>query len=714
MGAEWNFKESRGEMLVRKGGEGASVLMPSIGNGYASYVVDGLSLYVAGVYSGPAGALNPSHRGALRNFQGVLVGANVSAEALDLFSAHFVRRYAIQPGCEVTQVQYAHRVNRHLLMQTLEVSNVKGALKCAVSLSRLPSPTIDFTELQVRHYTNHSVHLYQILVPEVENGVKPLVGVATSDFSGVIEVQAGMVLQVPWITAIYTSMDARDPMRAAEKAYEEALTKVKALYAEHVAAWRKLYDSRLVISQDLRLIQVTNAAMYYMLSSMRDDWPWSISPGGLASDGYNGHIFWDAETWMYPPILTLWPHIAAGSILQYRLEHLNGAYAKARSYPGKNWIGAMFPWESAFSGIEVTPTWAPTGLLEQHITSDIAFASRQYFYATGDLNWLKKFFVVISGIADFWSSRVYYNNTSTSHLQPHRNIQATNGQILNVIPPDEYAVGVNNSIYTNFAAALACEWAVEAAHALGGGGIAPETIKTWTHVSRSLVLPFDSNKGIHLEYDGYAGQTIKQADVVLLGYPLEMKMPIEIRRNDLSYYEDRTDPNGPAMTWAMHAVGWLELGDAKRAEAMFVKGYANAQAPYYVWTETPTGGTTNFLTGAGGFLQSIINGYGGLRIRSVKAFEFNPSPPPPSVQGVGSKEEGLQQHFAMLGVSLCGSTFDVKWNATVISVGAAKFGTTGCKLFLSSHSEFPTPAPIGINQVYYLNIGSGPFTVTGD
>merc|ERR1712146_584355 len=72
--------------------------------------------------------------------------------------------------------------------------------------------------------------------------------------------------------------------------------------------------------------------------------------------------------------------------------------------------------------------------------------------------------------------------------------------------------------------------------------------------------------------------------------------------------------NGPAMTWGMHAIGYLELDDYQKADANFNRSFANAQEPFNVWTETPTGGTVNFLTGAGGFLQTALFGLPGLRI----------------------------------------------------------------------------------------------------
>lgn len=93
-----------------------------------------------------------------------------------------------------------------------------------------------------------------------------------------------------------------------------------------------------------------------------------------------------------------------------------------------------------------------------------------------------------------------------------------------------------------------------------------------------------------------------------------MNMTPEVRKADLDYYAPLTDKDGPAMTWGMHALGYLELHEDEAANSFFNRSFANAQAPFNVWTETPTGGAVNFLTGAGGFLQTALFGLTGLRI----------------------------------------------------------------------------------------------------
>lgn len=287
-------------------------------------------------------------------------------------------------------------------------------------------------------------------------------------------------------------------------------------------------------------------------------------------------------------------------MLQYRLDRVGAARAKARSYHASPpYSGIMFPWESAKSGAETCPTWATTGLYEQHISADIALAARQYLYATGDDEWLHKGGLdMIAGIADFWISRVS-NDTDGYHIR-------------GVIPPDEYAPphGVDDDPYTCYAVSEALLFAAEAS---ARAGKRPDP--KWAEVARSLPVLFDEATRRHPEYSGYKWNTkIKQADVILLSYPLGLEMSREVRQHDLEYYEGVTDAKGPAMTWGMHALGHLELGDAAKAAANFNRSFANVKWPFDIWTETPAGGVTNFITGAGGFLQTVLFVYAGVRV----------------------------------------------------------------------------------------------------
>jgi len=145
-----------------------------------------------------------------------------------------------------------------------------------------------------------------------------------------------------------------------------------------------------------------------------------------------------------------------------------------------------------------------------------------------------------------------------------------------------------------------------------------------------MFIPFDTTKNIHLEYEGYSGTPIKQADVVLIGFPLMWPLDEQVRKNDLLYYEQRTRSNGPAMTWGMHAIGFIDLGDYEQAAQMLNRSYTlYVKKPFYTWTEAyQEVGAVNFITGAGGFLQTFLFGYGGLRLHAEE-IRFNTSLPLP-------------------------------------------------------------------------------------
>ncbi|CAI9550235.1 unnamed protein product [Staurois parvus] len=93
------------------------------------------------------------------------------------------------------------------------------------------------------------------------------------------------------------------------------------------------------------------------------------------------------------------------------------------------------------------------------------------------------------------------------------------------------------------------------------------------------------------------------------------QMTPEQRRNDLLIYELVTDHDGPAMTWSMFSVGFMELKQIEAAQRQLKKCFANITEPFKIWTECADGsGAVNFLTGMGGFLQAILFGYTGFRI----------------------------------------------------------------------------------------------------
>jgi trehalose/maltose hydrolase-like predicted phosphorylase len=374
------------------------------------------------------------------------------------------------------------------------------------------------------------------------------------------------------------------------------------------AAWARLWAADIQVQGDARLQRQVRSAFFALLASVRDDTPWAPSPGGLSSDGYNGHVFWDSETWMYPSMLATAPALAR-EMLQYRVDRLNAARAYARQ---TGFAGARFPWESALTGSEETPSCCNTGKYEVHVSSDIALAMWQYWLATGDRSWLaQRAWPVVSGIADFWVSRAHPNPDGTQSID-------------GVIGPDEYHEKVDDSVYTNVAARDTLRIAGQMAQ-LTGQAAKP----AWAQVAGALRIPFDAAGGIHPEFAGYQGDTVKQADVTLLSYPWENDQPAAVTQADLDYYVPRTDPDGPSMTDGIHALVSSELGTPGCAAFTFTKRSVDPfmRGPYEQFAEARTGGAFTFTTGAGGFLQEFLYGYSGFRWRGDRV-RLDPSLPP--------------------------------------------------------------------------------------
>ena len=410
--------------------------------------------------------------------------------------------------------------------------------------------------------------------------------------------QAGTTYEFTKAVGLATTQDSGSPATVAERDSSRAdATGYDGVHAESASAWAARWRTDIELPDDPAMQRRIRAAQFYLLESIRPETNWSISPVGLSSGGYNAHIFWDAETWMYPSLLLLHPDVAS-SVVDYRSRTLDGARANAQQ---TGYQGARFAWEGANDGTEQTPTWAETRTYEQHITGDVALAQWQYYLATGDTSWLaSNAWPVLEGAADFWASRATPTGGGSYAINQ-------------VEGPDEHHWPVDNSVYTNVGAITTLRLATQVAQMLG-----KQPKPLWTTVANGLPVLLDPATMVRPEFEGYAGDTIKQADVVMLTYPWEWPQSATIGLNDLNYYAARTDPDGPAMTDSIHAIDSLALGVAGcpayhytlRSVVPFV------QPPYEQFTEARNGqGTFTFLTGEGGFLQTFLYGWAGFRWR---------------------------------------------------------------------------------------------------
>jgi protein-glucosylgalactosylhydroxylysine glucosidase len=408
-------------------------------------------------------------------------------------------------------------------------------------------------------------------------------------------IKAGETYRFSIAGSSITSAHHDDPLNEAERLTIFAKLEGRdRLIRFHNQAWDSLWKSDIIIDGDEQSQQDVRSMLYHLYSFSREGTAFSLSPMGLSGLGYNGHVFWDTELWMFPSILVLHPEIAK-SLIEYRFQRLEPARKNAFAHGYK---GAMFPWESAETGVEETPVWALSGPFEHHITADIALAAWNYYCVTQDKKWLQeKGYPILSATADFWTSRVERNGPGKYDIK-------------NVVAADEWAENVDNNAFTNAAARANLHFATEAAKLIG---TAPDP--DWMHVAANIPI-LKMEDGVTREHATYKGEGIKQADVNLLAYPLKEISDPKLIRKDLEYYSTRVPNEGtPAMTQAIFSLLYSRLGDGEKAFHFFTDGYIpNLNPPFRVIAETKGGTNPYFATGAGGLIQSVLMGFGGLEI----------------------------------------------------------------------------------------------------
>lgn len=454
--------------------------------------------------------------------------------------------------------------------------------------------------------------------------IKPMYDEATRELFFSIQLKKGETFCFSLVGSVCSSRDFFDPYNEAERQVIYAVHEgEEALMQAHYRLWDELWQGDIRIEGDDDAQRIVRFALFNLYSSCRGGSRLSIPPMGLSLQGYNGHIFWDTELWMYPPMLLLNQDIAR-SMLDYRFDRLPAARKKALAF---GYRGAMFPWESDDSGEEATPTHALTGPFEHHITADIGIACWNYYCVTRDVRWLQREgYPLLKEIADFWTSRVTRNQDGSYSIH-------------NVTGADEYANGVTDNAFTNGAASLALKYACQAAEICG-----EKVPEIWREIGENIrVLQFEN--GVTREHSTYKGEMIKQADANLLAYPLGVITDEYRQRQDLEYYAERIDQkDGPAMSYSVYCVQYARMGEADKAYEMFRRCYEpNLRKPFGVISETPTSNNPYFMTGAGGLLQAVLNGFCGLQITDEGIVQL-PSALPShwkrvTVTGVGSDKK---------------------------------------------------------------------------
>lgn len=468
--------------------------------------------------------------------------------------------------------------------------------------------------------------------------------------------EMGRSLTLQKFVSVFTSREADEPAAAAEAhAGEIAGQGVTRLLLEHIGRWEERWElSGIHLEGDAQALHWLNFAIYHLISAGNpNDDRVSVSARALTGTIYRGHIFWDAEIFTIPFFIFTYPS-AARAALMYRYHTLPTARNNATT---AGFRGAMFAWESAQSGEEMTPRAVlsisgevipvTSGDLEDHIISDIAYGVWRYWNATGDDAFLVEAGAeLILETARFWVSRSQ-NKGGVYH-------------IFNVEGPDEYHdEGVDDNYYTNAMAVWNIEHALEVARFMqesyparwadlrGRIGLKNQELTGWSKVAGHMYLDMSGGALIE-EFAGYfeledidvndfrprtapmavilgrdranASQVVKQADVVMALYLLEKKLDPEIIRANFEYYDRRT-AHGSSLSPAIYGLVAARLGLLDQALAYFRQAatidLANNMG-------NAAGGV--HIAAMGGLWQEMIMGFAGVRLDGSRLF-VNPRLP---------------------------------------------------------------------------------------
>jgi alpha,alpha-trehalose phosphorylase len=336
---------------------------------------------------------------------------------------------------------------------------------------------------------------------------------------------------------------------------------------------------------DAELQQAVRFALFHTLQAGARAERRAIGAKGLTGPGYDGHTFWDTETFVLP-VLTYTAPQAARDALRWRHSTLGLARDRAKLL---GFEGAAFPWRT-IDGQECSGYW-PAGTAAFHVAADIADAVGRYQAAADDQKFEREAGLeLLVETARLWRSLGHHDARGRFRID-------------GVTGPDEYSAVADNNVYTNLMAQrnlrLAADAVTRHPERAAELGADPEEVAAWRDAARAILIPFDEQLGVHPQAEGftehqpwdferttpeqyplllhfpyfdlYRKQVVKQADLVLALHLRGDAFSAEAKARNFAYYEALTarDSSLSACTQAVMAaeVGQLELAYDYFAEA---------------------------------------------------------------------------------------------------------------------------------------------------
>ncbi|POX44398.1 glycoside hydrolase family 65 protein [Streptomyces sp. Ru72] len=332
------------------------------------------------------------------------------------------------------------------------------------------------------------------------------------------------------------------------------------------------------VDGDAEIQQAVRFALFHVLQAAARAEQRAIPAKGLTGSGYDGHAFWDTETYVLPVLIFSHPRSVTAA-LRWRQDTLPAARARARQLGLE---GAAFPWRT-IDGAECSGYW-PAGAAAFHINADIAHAVLRYVSVSGDEDFERDTGVeLLVETARLWRSLGHHDSQGRFHID-------------GVTGPDEYSAVADDNTYTNLmaqenlrAAADAAERHPEQAAALG---VTEDETTAWRTAAKAMTVPYNSALGIHeqaadftrhqvWDFSGtrpedyplllhypylqiYRKQVVKQADLVLAMYLRGDAFDEGEKVRNFAYYEPLTVRDS-SLSASVQAVIAAEVGHLRLA-----------------------------------------------------------------------------------------------------------------------------------------------------
>lgn len=421
------------------------------------------------------------------------------------------------------------------------------------------------------------------------------------------------------------------------------------MHQEQIEAWAKRWEQGDIrIDGDVKAQQAIRFNIFMLNQTYTgEDDRLNIGPKGFTGEKYGGATYWDTEAYCIPFYLSTAEQKVARQLLVYRYKQLDKAIENAEKLGFKNGA-ALYPMVT-MNGEECHNEWEIT-FEEIHRNGAIAYAIKRYIDYHQDFGYLAEYGLpVLVGIARFWAQRVNWSDDKQKYV------------MLGVTGPNEYENNINNNWYTNYIASWCLSYASEAilyvqekhpsqfqkwAKKLALNEL--EEIKQWSHICDHMYYPYSEKHDIFLQQDGFLDKEqlmvadiptderpinqhwswdrilrsvfIKQADVLQGMYFFEDDFDEEALRRNYDFYEPRT-VHESSLSPCVHSIIAAKLGDIERAYRFYLQTARLDLDDYNAEVHEGL-----HITSMAGTWMSIVEGFGGLRVRKGR-LALNPQLP---------------------------------------------------------------------------------------